>query len=214
MRAVIFDLWDTIVDYPVEEARELERAWAQRLGVEPDAFHEQWLAARLVRETGSLAESFRSAGVPEELLEEFARMRRDSTRRLLLPRAGVLETLRELARRRLLLGLISVCSEDVALVWENTPFAGLFGSTVFSATCGLRKPDAEIYRRACRELGVEPAECMFVGDGANDELAGAERVGMRSVLIHRLGTEPVWPEARAWRGARITAIPEVLALCA
>jgi putative hydrolase of the HAD superfamily len=71
-----------------------------------------------------------------------------------------------------------------------------------------------IYRLACQELGVEPNEAMFVGDGANDELAGAERVGMRSVLIHREGEEPQWDEVRDWQGPRITAIPQVLSLLA
>ena len=81
--------------------------------------------------------------------------------------------------------MISVCSEEVPELWEETPFAGLFDSTVFSCSVGLRKPDPAIYRLALDELGVEPADAMFVGDGANDELAGAERVGMRAVLILR-----------------------------
>ncbi len=214
MRAVIFDLWDTLVDYPVEQARELEREWAERIGADRETFHGRWREGRAVREIGSLADSFRSVGVPDALLEEFADMRRAFTRGVLVPREGALETLRELRRRGHRLGLISVCSEDVALVWEETPFAGLFDSTVFSATCGLRKPDPEIYLLACRELCAEPHECLFVGDGANDELAGAERLGMRSILIHRDGEEPFWPEAREWAGARVTSIPEVLELCA
>jgi putative hydrolase of the HAD superfamily len=76
----------------------------------------------------------------------------------------------------------------------------------------LRKPDPRIYRVALDELGVEPAEALFVGDGANDELAGAERVGMRAVLIHRRGAGPAWPEVRDWPGPRITAIRDVLSL--
>ncbi len=51
---------------------------------------------------------------------------------------------------------------------------------------------------------------MFVGDGANDELAGAERVGMQAVLVHRAGEEPPWDEVRGWQGPRITAIPQVM----
>ena len=76
----------------------------------------------------------------------------------------------------------------------------------------MRKPDPRIYRLACEELGVEPADALFVGDGANDELAGAERVGMRAVLIHRPDEEPPWDEVREWQGPRITAIPQVLSL--
>jgi putative hydrolase of the HAD superfamily len=122
------------------------------------------------------------------------------------------ETLQELRRRDVGTGLITVCSEDVVDVWHETPFAGLFDAEVFSSSCGLRKPDERIYRLALDELGLEPSEALFVGDGANDELAGAERVGMRAVLIHRPGEEPAWPELRDWPGTRITTIPQVLEL--
>jgi putative hydrolase of the HAD superfamily len=76
----------------------------------------------------------------------------------------------------------------------------------------LRKPDPRIYLLACEQLGVPPEDAIFVGDGANDELAGAERVGMRAVLIHRPSEEPPWEEVRDWNGPRITAVPEVLGL--
>lgn len=146
-------------------------------------------------------------------MHDFLELRREWTRGILFrPRDGVIETLGELRRRGILTGLITVCSEDVVDVWEETPFAGLFDAEVFSSSCGLRKPDARIYRLALDELGVDPAEALFVGDGANDELAGAERVGMSAVLIHRRGEEPALPEARAWPGPRITAIPDLLEL--
>jgi len=76
----------------------------------------------------------------------------------------------------------------------------------------LRKPDPRIYRLACEERGVEADEATFVGDGANDELAGAQRVGMQAVLVHRPDEEPAWDEVRNWQGPRITAIPQVLSL--
>ena len=59
---------------------------------------------------------------------------------------------------------------------------------------------------------MESSEALFVGDGANDELAGAERVGMQAVLVHRPGEEPAWPEVRDWQGATIAAISDVLQL--
>ena len=209
---MIFDLWDTLVDYPAERSQELERVWADRLGVAPEDFHQRWRAERPKRDVGALADSLRAVGTPDELVGEFVAMRLAFTRELLVPRPGALETLRELRGRGLGLGLITVCSEEVGLLWEETAFAGLFDATVFSAACGLRKPDPEIYLLACRQLGVEPSECLFVGDGANDELAGAERLGMRAALIHRAGAEPLWEEARRFEGPRITSIPEVLAL--
>ena len=105
-----------------------------------------------------------------------------------------------------MIGLITVCSEDVPLLWPETAFQGLFDAEVFSSSVGLRKPDPRIYRLALGELGVEPAEAVFVGDGANDELAGAERVGMTAVGLERAGEE------LEWDGLRIRALPELLDL--
>jgi putative hydrolase of the HAD superfamily len=212
MRAVIFDLWDTLVFYDVEHSRATERRIAERLGVDPDRFHRIWRESRSERDGGSLADSFRSVGATDESLPELLDLRRDAFREVAVPREGALETLRELRERGFRLGMISVCSDEVAELWEETPFAGLFDSTVFSCSVGLRKPDPAIYRLALDELDVEPADAMFVGDGANDELAGAERVGMRAVLILRPEQdEPHWEEARGWQ-PRITSIPEVLDL--
>jgi len=212
MRAVIFDLWDTLVDFDVERARATERRIAERLGLEPEAFHARWREGRNERDAGTLADSFRAVGATAELVPELVEIRHDSFREICVPRPGAIETLHELRRRGLKLGLISVCSEEVALLWDETPFVGLFDSTVFSCSVGLRKPDPAIYQLALDELGVEPAEAVFVGDGANDELAGAERVGMRAVLILRPGQdEPYWEEARGWQ-PRVNSIPQVLEL--
>jgi putative hydrolase of the HAD superfamily len=212
MRAVIFDLWDTLVDYDVEHFRATEGRIAELIGVEPEVFHRRWRNGRGEREIGSLADSYRAVGAPDELLPQLVEIRHEAFRHACVPRAGAVETLHELHRCGLRLGMISVCSEETALLWDETPFAGLFDSTVFSCSVGLRKPDPAIYRLALDELGVEPADALFVGDGANDELAGAERVGMRTVLILRPEQdEPYWEEAHGWQ-PRITSIPEVLEL--
>lgn len=212
MRAVIFDLWDTLADFDVEEARAAERRIADRVGMEHDRFRELWQAGMRERYVGSVAEAFRALGIDDELVPELVSVRMEVARRGLVPRQGAVETLRALRSGGKRLGLISVCSEEVPALWDETGFAGLFDSTVFSCAVGLTKPDPRIYLLACDELGVEPMECLFVGDGANDELAGAERVGMRAVLIHRPGQEPTWAEVKDWAGPRITSVPEILDL--
>jgi putative hydrolase of the HAD superfamily len=214
IRAVVFDLWDTLVDFDPVAGRAFQDRVAERLGRNPDEFAALWSDGRQRREDGGLHEYLLGIGTPPELVSELVGWRHDLTRSLLTPRGGVVETLNELRARGLQVGLITVCSEDVPDVWEETPFPGHFDSTVFSCSAGLRKPDPRIYRLACDELGVKPGEAMFVGDGANDELAGAERVGMRAVLIHRPGEDPPWSEAREWEGLRITAIPQILSLLA
>jgi putative hydrolase of the HAD superfamily len=210
-RAVVFDLFETLVDYDDRRSREFSAELARRTGREPDDFHRLWLEGRPARETGPMAPYLGSLGIGEETILEFLELRRSFTREILgSPRDGVVETLAELRERGIRTGLITVCSEDTVDVWPETPFAGLFDAEVFSSACGLRKPDPRIYRLALDRLGVAPSEALFVGDGANDELEGAERVGMRAILIHHPGEEPALPEVRDWPGPRITAIPEVL----
>ena len=119
---------------------------------------------------------------------------------------------RDAALRGLRVGLVSVCSEEVERAWPETPFHGRFDAEVFSCTAGLSKPDPRAYTSCCDALGVEPGESLFVGDGANDELAGAERAGLRAVLIHRPGEDPPWPGLGAWAGPRVTSVPEILEL--
>ncbi len=211
-QAVVFDLWDTLVDYDAAGGRAFQDQVAARLGRDPDEFAALWHQDRPKRETGPLRDYALTLSGDEALADEVVALRHASTREMLRPRPGAVETLRALRERGLQLGLITVCTDDVPEVWGETPFDGLFDSTVFSCAVGLRKPDPRIYLLACEELGVEPAEAVFVGDGANDELAGAERIGMRAVLIHRDGEEPMWEEVRDWPGARITAIPQVLSL--
>ncbi len=212
-RAVVFDLFDTLVDYDDSRSREFSAQVAQLCGRDPEDFHDVWIAGRPERETGPMASYLASLGLDEAATREFLERRRAFSREVLArPRDGAVETLRELRARDVRVGLITVCSEDAVDVWPETPFAGLFDVEVFSSACGFRKPDPKIYRLALDELGVEPADALFVGDGANDELAGAERVGMRAVLIHRAGEEPRWPEVRGWSGSRISRIPAVLEL--
>lgn len=212
MKAVIFDLWDTLVDWPVDEAQALNRGLADRVGLSEDEFRERWQAHYILSQTQPLATLYRSLGVPEEHLEAHVTERHEFARQALRPRDGALTTLAELRRRDMRLGLISMCSEDVPTIWPETELAGCFDTETFSATTGLKKPDAAIYLETAVSLGVAPEDCFFIGDGANDELAGAGRVGMTPVLM-ATGREPHWPEVREWTGLSVSSIPEVLELC-
>jgi putative hydrolase of the HAD superfamily len=213
-RAVIFDLWQTLVPWNVDEANRFYDAMAEAVGVESDRFREAWLAGRPSRETGPIADHlhglFGELGVDGDV-DELLGLRREWTKRALVPRPDALETLAELRRRGHRLGLISVCSQDVPEVWDETPLAGALDETVFSCDVGVSKPDPSIYRIACERLGVEPADCLFVGDGANDELPGAERVGMTAMQLRPPGEE-LTESGRAWEGRSIATLSEVLEL--
>ena len=209
MRAVIFDLWNTIAEWPHERWAEVRPRVAEHFGLSPEEFDSRWYGELAhLRETRPFVDVLALFDLSPEAAEEVVSMRREVTRQGLEPVPGAVETLDALRDRGLKTGLITVCSEDVALLWSETAFHGLFDVEVFSATCGLRKPDPEIYRLALDGLGVEPRDAVFVGDGANDELAGAERVGMKAVGVESPGGE--LPDD--WAGPRIRGLPELLEL--
>jgi putative hydrolase of the HAD superfamily len=213
---VIFDLWDTIVLWDVAGSHKHYEEMAAHVGVDADVMARAWQETHIERSTGPLADSVRAvlerAGGNEAHIDTLSEMRRVHTRDALVPREGAIETLEALKRRGFKVGMISVCSGDVEDVWEDTLLAPHFDDVVLSCAVGLRKPDPRIYELSCERLGVEPEECLFVGDGANDELAGAERVGMKAVCILRPGAdEALWAEARGWEPT-IRSLPEVLNL--
>jgi putative hydrolase of the HAD superfamily len=208
VRAVVFDLWNTIAEWPHERWAEVRPRVAEQVGLTPEEFDSRWYGELAsLRETRPFADVLALFDLTPEAAAEVVSLRREVTREGLLPVPGALETITALRERGLKTGLITVCSEDVALLWEETPFHGLFDATVFSATCGLRKPDPRIYGLALEQLEVEPNEAVFVGDGANDELAGAERVGMAAI-----GVESPGGELGDWPGRRIRLLPELLEL--
>jgi putative hydrolase of the HAD superfamily len=199
---VIFDLWGTLVDPFPEPARdELLTPMATALGADPEEFVQRW---------GDLYdERMRGGTIEEHLLRiagangvaEAATLRRAHLRGLLRPRADVEATLAELRARGVKLGLISVCSLDVAEVWAALELG--FDAEVYSCSEEVAKPDPRVYELAADRLGVRPESCLFVDDH-DENLLGAERAGMRPVLIG--------PGDGVWDGERIDAVGDVLKL--
>ena len=213
-RAVIFDLWQTLVPWPAESARRMYAQLARTWGADPQVLDEVWFRRRRERETGPIEPHLRS--IAEELglsgdVDAVMTIRRDWTFESLVPREDAVPTLEELRRRGHRLGMISACSQDVPEVWDRTPFGPLFDSAVFSCSVGFSKPDARIYALAAHELATDPADCLFVGDGANDELPGAERAGMTAVQLRAPG-EQLTAEGERWDGPYVETLSGVLEL--
>jgi putative hydrolase of the HAD superfamily len=67
--------------------------------------------------------------------------------------------------------------------YDRDLLAELFDTAVISAEVGLHKPQPEIYLLASERLGEPPERCVFVDD-LRENCAGAEAVGMTTIL-HR-----------------------------
>ena len=56
-----------------------------------------------------------------------------------------------------------------------------------SERIGAHKPSPDAFRTLAGEMGVAPDECLFVGDNAEHDVAGARAAGMYTLLIDRRG---------------------------
>jgi len=224
IRAVIFDLYGTLVpEFPHEDFSASIDHMASVLGADPVAFRDGWNDTVELRQTGGFATLEENVlaitaklGLAEpssvDVTKALAR-RAEMYDRWFHPREGAIETLSELHARGFPLALISMCAPDTPPMWHASPFAGLVDVEVFSSEVGLRKPDPVIYRYACERLGVEPADCLYCGDGAYRELSGATEVGMTAIEIRDPAvdiTTLLHLEGEDWSGIRIADLREVL----
>ncbi len=218
--AILIDLFNTLIDDGGGAPRDqVTRQMGSVLGVDPDAFvglfHARW-HGRLVGAFGALDVMCRDwarelGGAPDDTaVAEAVRLRTDLTADLLASaRPATLNTLDTLRGNGFRLALVSNCTVETVLVWKDSAFGTRFDALAFSCDLGVGKPDPAIYRWAADAVGVPPERCLFVGDGAGGELAGAAAVGMSVVRTTEFAhSDP------SWAGPTIGALSELVDLTA
>ena len=133
-----------------------------------------------------------SAGLTERLdrdtLEEVARVYADSF--LVHPPAvheDALAVLRDLKAMGLALGLISNTGMTPGATFRSFMQAqgilGYFDVLTFSDEVNLAKPSQEIFLLTLGAMGVSPPETAHVGDDLVNDVAGANRCGLKTVWV-------------------------------
>ena len=75
-------------------------------------------------------------------------------------------------------------------VLEASRLAELFDAVVISEAAGVRKPHPEIFRATLNELGVAENEVLHVGDSLKADVGGAAALGISTVWITRRIADP------------------------
>ncbi len=98
---------------------------------------------------------------------------------------GGYEVIRTLRSRGFRLGILSnLIGEREIQDWLDADgLTDSFDAVVLSSVCHIRKPDPEMYRMGCRELGLEPAECASVADNLNRDITGAKLAGIGANIL-------------------------------
>lgn len=208
MKAVLFDLGHTLIDYYCDWKGPEERGIAKIFEIvretSPKTDHDEfnaYLTQRLQHARSMKYDQYVEVPLVDligEVLERYGCLDEDSLQRGLEAFYGVLledrrlvdgavELLSSIKERGLTIGLIS----DVAwglpseFPMRDITHFGLdayFDDYVFSTDVGLRKPHPKIFKIALSNLGVQASEAMYVGNSLAQDIKGAQGVGMRAVL--------------------------------
>jgi putative hydrolase of the HAD superfamily len=218
LRAVVFDLFDTLVDLRFEDLPRLEHQ-GQRLPaslldlhaevvrhaeVPLDAFLEAMQAGNRAFEASHFAQD---REVPTELrfrdtLERIGLAVPELEQRLTEIHMGVLESavralphhaeVLEGLRGRVRIGLCSNFSHS-GTAQRVLEAAGLWcrlDAVVVSDAFGLRKPRREIFDEVVSRLGVAPQETLHVGDSLRADVGGASAAGLGTAWLTRRIPDP------------------------
>lgn len=130
-----------------------------------------------------LPKSFAKAGSVTNLGEPLSFMY-DRYRKVIEPREGMKETLKELKQRGYRLGVISnIMSIDfVPHMLEEYGITDYFEKVVLSSVCGIRKPRKEIFELALENMGIGKDEACYVGDTVSRDVLGTRNAGWALML--------------------------------
>ncbi len=224
-KAVIFDLFGTLVDvYSRRKYYQMLEEMALILSVPQAEFTRLWFGTSKQRGTGifpSIEANIElicqelGVSVADNKVKEAASVRFKSVARSMTSVKGGIEVTSRLKSEGYGMALISNCSPEAPVIWEELPFARNFDVTVFSCLVGLQKPDPRIYQLAVERLSVKPESCLYIGDGDGDELFGAAGVGMHPVLYRDSNEDPddalrAGTISKEWDGSVISSLKEVL----
>jgi putative hydrolase of the HAD superfamily len=222
---VLFDLFGTVVrPFSRTLHGEALRHAAVPLGLDPARCESYWEADypnRIRGRSGSIIDQLCSIAAMEGVTPHLEHVDQvtDGYRKFcddaMEPLPWSMLVLESLAERSVPVGLVSNAAPDFAEAFERCELRPMFATCTFSCVVGYAKPDPAIYRLAAESLGVEAKHLLFVGDGSDDELAGAERSGLRPALVPSSTSDtydPERPELSGWKGIVLENLTGVLPL--
>lgn len=93
-----------------------------------------------------------------------------------------LPTLQALREQAIPVGVLSDTGFDLRPVFDALGMSRWIDAVVLSCEYGVCKPDPEVFRNACSQLGVDPAATLMVGDNPLTD-GGAVAAGLPVLLL-------------------------------
>lgn len=188
IKAVIFDMFETLISHfntPLYFGKEM----AEDMGVPVDEFVSYWRATEDERTLGNISfddvirNGLRKYGSYSEDLVNLVVGKRTAIKEECFRRMhkDIVPMLSGLHEKGVKVALISNCFSEEAAVIKKSELYKYFDVAILSCEHGVKKPDEAIFKLCIEELGVNPSECLYVGDGGTHELEGARDAGMKQL---------------------------------
>lgn len=204
LKAVLFDMGGTLMEYPAPSMRRIgdNRAEeiAKEIGVEKDVvlrFSRIYNAARRISfetlKEASAVDCFdkalrevSGAQKPSDVEEITARLYTSHFSRAARPVDGAEEVLAHIKGQGLKMAIVSNITYPGGFVENDLKRFGLFGYfdvLIWSHDVGFRKPHPVIFTRALDYLGIEAEEAIFVGNEFEKDIEGPNGLNMPAIWI-------------------------------
>ncbi len=202
VRAVLFDLYGTLIDITVDTSRPeiwehlagelarvgitasagaLRRRYWELVVAEERAHGQPFVLDPLI--FSKLAQ-IGGRAVPQQVSNYLGRIFRELTTHTIRLRPYAIPLLTVIRESGCKAGVVSNTEETVTRHdLRKLKLETCWDTMVLSATVGVKKPDPEIFHIALRNLGINAQQAVFIGDDRAADFEGAKRAGITPVLL-------------------------------
>jgi putative hydrolase of the HAD superfamily len=224
IQAVIFDLYGTLVDISTDEGKmeiytflsdylqyydinfspeKLKIAFEQEKAANLNARHERYPEVDFKEVFDAV---IKREGNPNSfLVNSCCKLFRLLSRERMLLFPDSVPVLNQIKENGFILGLVS--NAQRVFTANEMRILGIkhyFKHIVFSTRFGITKPDHRLFLVACAMLDVRPENAVYIGDNPDNDVRGARKIGMTTILLSRQnkvalpGSEPDYTAKDLW----------------
>lgn len=224
IQAIIFDLYGTLIDISTNEDKndvydflarylqyydfnfssdKLRKAFESEKAANLSARHERFPEVNFQE---VFEELLKREGSPNSfLIKSCCKLFRLLSREKFQLFPDCIPVLKEMKAKGYPLGMVS--NAQKVFTANEIRILGLqqyFKHMVFSTRYGITKPDHRLFVIACAMLDVKPENAVYIGDNPNNDVTGAKKIGMTSILLSRdlksviPGAEPDYYATDLW----------------
>lgn len=190
IKAVLFDFWGTLAENgtysPLKQTYSLLRV-RKPFGEFVQAFEEAFMTKVFDSQEVAFTTALEALGITvrKEVVDQLIGLWNKN--RLLARFYPETQTVLQDLKKDFKIALISNTDCFVTSVFDKFHLLSFFDATALSFEEGYLKTDPRLFAVALEKLGCAADEAIMVGDSLETDIVGAERAGVKAILVDRSG---------------------------